>query len=104
MNKNFIWGTATSSYQIEGAYNKDGKGESVWDTFCRESGKIKNNDNGNIACSHYELWENDVKLLKNLGVNSYRFSISWSRIFPTSSNHTCFTLSLYSSQTVEHGV
>ena len=86
MNKNFIWGTATSSYQIEGAYNKDGKGESVWDKFCRESGKIKNNDNGNIACNHYELWENDIKLLKNLGVNSYRFSISWSRIFPTSSN------------------
>tara|TARA_S200000501_G_scaffold368989_1_gene407684 strand:+ start:4852 stop:6195 length:1344 start_codon:yes stop_codon:yes gene_type:complete len=86
LNENFIWGTATSSYQIEGAYDKDGKGKSVWDTFSRQSGKIKNGDNGNVACNHYELWKNDVKLLKNLGVNAYRFSISWSRIFPNSSN------------------
>ena len=83
IKKDFYWGTATSSYQIEGAYDVDGKGISVWDTFSSKSGKIKNNENGNIACNHYNLWENDIELLKNLGVNSYRFSISWPRIFPS---------------------
>ena len=80
--KNFIWGTATSSYQIEGAFNTDGKGPSVWDTHSHTEGKIKNNDNGDIACNHYSLWEGDCKLLKNLGVTAYRFSTSWPRIFP----------------------
>ncbi len=83
IKKDFYWGTATSSYQIEGAYDVDGKGISVWDTFSSKSGKIKNNENGNIACNHYNLWEKDIELLKNLGVNSYRFSISWPRIFPS---------------------
>ena len=77
------WGVATSSYQIEGAYKKDGKGLSVWDTFSQKPNKIKNNENGNIACNHYNLWKDDVKLLSELGVDNYRFSISWPRIFPT---------------------
>ena len=78
----FIWGVATSSYQIEGAHNIDGRGLSVWDVFSHTGGKVNNNDNGDIACDHYRLWEQDVELMKDLGVNSYRFSIAWPRIFP----------------------
>ncbi len=80
--ENFIWGTATSSYQIEGAFNSDGKGPSVWDTHSHTKGKIKNNDTGDIACNHYSYWKEDCKLLNDLGVNAYRFSTSWPRIFP----------------------
>ena len=78
----FIWGTATSSYQIEGGYNEDGKGESIWDRYTHTYGTILNNDTGDVACDHYHLYEKDVKILKELGIKSYRFSISWSRIFP----------------------
>ena len=81
--KNFMWGTATSSYQIEGAPDSDGKGPSVWDKFSHTKGNIKNGDTGDIACDHYHLWSKDIELLNKLGVNSYRFSISWPRIFPT---------------------
>ena len=81
--KDFIWGTATSSYQIEGAPDLDGKGPSVWDHFSHTEGNIKNGDTGDIACDHYHLWPEDLKLLEHLGVNSYRFSISWPRILPT---------------------
>ena len=81
--RNFKWGTATSSYQIEGAPTVGGKGPSVWDTFSHIEGKINNGDTGDTACDHYHLWRNDIELLKNLGVNAYRFSISWPRIFPT---------------------
>lgn len=80
--KDFLWGTATSAYQIEGAYNVDGRTPSIWDTFCHLPGKIKNNHNGDHACQHYKFWKDDLYLMKELGVNSYRFSISWSRIFP----------------------
>ena len=80
---NFLWGTATSSYQIEGAMDADGKGKSVWDTYSHTSGKIQNNDNGDVACDHYNLWPKDIKLLKKLGVKAYRLSISWPRIFPS---------------------
>ena len=83
--ENFIWGTATSSYQIEGAADGGGKGPSVWDTFSHTPGKIKDNDNGDIACNHYYLWPQDVGLMKELGINAYRFTISWPRIFPTGS-------------------
>jgi len=81
--KDFKWGTATSSYQIEGAPTAGGKGPSVWDTFSHIEGKIKNGDTGDMACDHYHLWRDDIGLLKKLGVNAYRFSISWPRIFPT---------------------
>ena len=81
--KDFKCGTATSSYQIEGAPTAGGKGPSVWDSFSHIEGKIKNGDTGDTACDHYHLWRDDIALLKKLGVNAYRFSISWPRIFPT---------------------
>jgi len=78
----FLWGTATASYQIEGAWNEDGKGESIWDRFARTPGKIDNGDTGDVAVDHYHLYKDDVRLMKALGVNAYRFSISWPCIFP----------------------
>ena len=79
----FIWGAATASYQIEGAWNEDGKGETIWDMASHTPGKIKNGDTGDIACDHYHLYKEDVQLMKKLGLNAYRFSISWSRIYPS---------------------
>jgi beta-glucosidase len=81
-NNDFIIGVATSSYQIEGAYMDDGKGFSIWDEFTHKKGKILNNDTGDIACDHYHLFREDVDLIDWLGVDSYRFSISWPRIIP----------------------
>ncbi len=78
--KDFIWGSATSSYQIEGAWNSDGKGPSIWDSFCTIPGKVAKNENGEIACDHYNKFEEDVKLMKDMGLKAYRFSISWPRI------------------------
>ncbi|WP_246944889.1 GH1 family beta-glucosidase [Bacillus pinisoli] len=81
-SKDFIFGTATSSYQIEGAYKEDGRTLSIWDTFSRIPGKVWNMDHGDVACDHYHRYEEDVEILKTLGVDSYRFSIAWPRIFP----------------------
>jgi beta-glucosidase len=78
----FYWGTATSSYQIEGAWNEDGKGPSIWDTYAHTPGKIRNNDNGDVANDHYHRYKEDVALMKDIGAKSYRFSIAWPRIFP----------------------
>ncbi len=80
--KGFLWGTATAAYQIEGAVKEDGRGKSVWDTFSHTPGKILNNDNGDIACDFYHKYKEDIQLIKSLNAKSYRFSISWSRIFP----------------------
>ncbi|MBC8336193.1 MAG: beta-glucosidase [Anaerolineales bacterium] len=80
--KEFIWGAATASYQIEGAWNEDGKGESIWDRFSHTPGKVNNNDTGDIANDHYHLWRKDINLMKELGLKAYRFSISWPRILP----------------------
>ncbi len=79
----FIWGAATASYQIEGAWNEDGKGESIWDIVSHTPGKIKTGDTGDIACDHYHRYKKDVQLMKKLGLKAYRFSISWPRIFPS---------------------
>ena len=81
-DKNFIWGTASSSYQIEGAFAEDGKGLSIWDTFANTEGNIAHNENGNISCDHYHRYREDIALMHKLGIKAYRFSISWSRIFP----------------------
>ena len=78
----FVWGTATASYQVEGAVNEDGRGVSIWDTFSHTPGKVHNGDTGDVACNHYQHWKEDVQLLKNLGVSAYRMSIAWSRILP----------------------
>lgn len=80
--KDFIWGAAAASYQIEGAAFKDGRGLSVWDTFSHTEGKTKNGDTGDVACDHYHRFREDVALMKELGLKAYRFSISWSRILP----------------------
>jgi len=80
--KDFIWGTATSSYQIEGASFEDGKGKSIWDTFSHTPGKVLNGDTGDTACDHYHRYKEDVMHMKQLGLKSYRFSISWPRVFP----------------------
>ena len=79
----FLWGAATSAYQIEGAVAEDGRGESIWDRFCREPGRIENGDTADIACDHYHRWREDIALMRRLGLNSYRFSIAWPRVFPT---------------------
>ncbi|MHA2295800.1 MAG: GH1 family beta-glucosidase [Candidatus Hodarchaeales archaeon] len=79
----FLWGAATSSYQIEGAWNEDGKSESIWDFVSHNLGMVKNGDTGDVACDHYHRYKEDVKLMKEMGLKAYRFSVSWPRIFPT---------------------
>ena len=66
--KNFLWGAATASYQIEGAWNEDGKGESVWDHFSHTPGKIDNGDTGDVACDHYHRWPEDIQMMKDFGL------------------------------------
>jgi beta-glucosidase len=78
----FHWGVATSAYQIEGAWNEDGKGLSIWDTFAHTPGKIKNDENGDVANDHYRRYQADIALMSQLGATAYRFSIAWPRIFP----------------------
>ncbi|NLP07803.1 MAG: beta-glucosidase [Clostridiaceae bacterium] len=78
----FFWGGVTASYQIEGAAYKDGKGLSVWDMFCKQEGRIADGRNGDVACDHYHLYQKDVDLMREIGFNAYRFSISWPRVIP----------------------
>ena len=80
--KDFVWGTATSSYQIEGAHNLEGKGPSIWDAFCTIPGKVYQGHHGNTSIDHYHHYQEDVALMKKLGFNAYRFSLSWPRIIP----------------------
>lgn len=84
----FVWGSATAAYQIEGAWNEGGRGPSIWDTFVHTSGKIERNENGDIACDHYHRWESDLDLMAGLGLKAYRFSISWPRVLPTGMGET----------------
>jgi beta-glucosidase len=78
----FSWGVATAAYQVEGAWDEDGKGPSIWDTFAHTPGKIANGDTGDVANDHYHRYKEDVGLTKDIGANAYRFSIAWPRILP----------------------
>jgi beta-glucosidase len=81
----FIWGASTSSYQIEGAVNEDGRGKSIWDVFSHIPGHVKNDDTGDVACDHYHRWRQDVDLLSRGNFSAYRFSTAWPRILPSGS-------------------
>ncbi|HYJ45152.1 MAG TPA: family 1 glycosylhydrolase, partial [Pyrinomonadaceae bacterium] len=83
--KGFLWGSATASYQVEGAVHEDGRGPSIWDTFSHTPGKVINNSTGDVADDHYHRYKEDVQLMKSLGVKTYRFSIAWPRVFPQGS-------------------
>lgn len=78
----FLWGAATSSYQIEGAWDADGKGENVWDRFSHKPYRVMNGDTGDVACDHYHWMPEDVAIMRELGLQSYRFSVSWARVLP----------------------
>ena len=79
----FVWGSATASYQIEGAWQTDGKGESIWDRFTHTPGHILDGSNGDVACDHYHRWPDDIKLMQSLDLQAYRLSVAWPRILPT---------------------
>ena len=80
----FLWGVATSAYQIEGGRTAS-KGESIWDRFAHTPGRISDGETGDVACDHFHRWEEDIALMADLGVTGYRFSIAWTRIFPEGS-------------------
>jgi beta-glucosidase len=80
--KDFLWGAATASYQIEGAAQEDGRGECIWTRFSHTPGKVVNGDTGDVACNHYRLYPQDVQLMRELGIKAYRFSVSWPRVLP----------------------
>lgn len=81
----FLWGAATAAYHVEGVWNEDGKGESIWDRFCHTPGHIWRGDTGDVACDHYQRYAEDVAEMAAMGLKAYRFSFSWPRIFPTGS-------------------
>lgn len=81
--KGFLWGSATASYQIEGAATEDGRTPSIWDTYARTPGRVRNGDTGDTATDHYHRWREDVALMAELGLGAYRFSLAWTRIQPT---------------------
>ncbi|MGI8587022.1 MAG: GH1 family beta-glucosidase [Chloroflexia bacterium] len=78
----FVWGAATASYQIEGAVHEDGRGESIWDRFGHTPGNVLNGDTGDVACDHYHRWAEDIGLMREMGLDAYRYSIAWPRILP----------------------
>jgi beta-glucosidase len=81
--QDFVWGAATASYQIEGAATDDGRGESVWDRFCATPGKVRNGDTGAVACDFYHRYRDDIALMRELGIDAFRFSVAWPRVIPS---------------------
>jgi beta-glucosidase len=81
----FVWGTATAAYQIEGAVTEDGRGPSIWDTFSHTPGRVTKGETGDVACDHYHRWREDLDLIASLGTDAYRFSVAWPRVVPTGS-------------------
>ncbi len=81
----FVWGVATSAYQIEGAWNEDGRQPSIWDVFSHQPGRIRTGENGDSAADHYHRWQEDIALMSQMGLGAYRFSISWTRVLPQGS-------------------
>jgi beta-glucosidase len=79
----FTWGAATSSYQIEGAATAEGKGEGIWDRFSHTPGRVADGDTGDVACDHYHRYPEDVAIMASLGLDAYRFSVSWPRVLPS---------------------
>jgi beta-glucosidase len=79
---NFVWGVATSAYQIEGAVAQDGRLPSIWDTFSHTPGRVAGGATGDVACDHYHRWRDDIEMMKALGVDAYRFSVAWPRVVP----------------------
>ncbi len=84
---NFVWGAATASYQIEGAWDEDGKGPSIWDTFSHTPDKVQDGDTGDTAVDHYHRWQDDIQVMKAVGLKAYRLSISWPRVLPDGEGH-----------------
>ena len=80
--KDFVWGAATASYQVEGAAYEDGKGLNIWDVFCKEDGHVYEHHTGDVACDQYHRYKEDVAIMKELGLKAYRFSVNWARILP----------------------
>jgi beta-glucosidase len=80
--KDFLWGSATAAYQVEGSHNVDGRGPSIWDSFSHTPGKTIRGESGDVACDHYQRWESDLALMQSLGLQAYRFSIAWPRVQP----------------------
>jgi beta-glucosidase len=83
----FVFGVASSAYQIEGAVNEDGRGPSIWDAFSHQPGRTANGETGDVACDHYHRWAEDLDLMRGLGVDAYRFSVSWPRVLPDGTGH-----------------
>src|SRR5690348_10971569 len=81
--RDFRFGVATSAFQIEGAAHEDGKGESIWDRFCATPGRVAHGDTGAVACDHYHRYAHDLDMVAELGLDAYRFSISWPRVYPS---------------------
>jgi beta-glucosidase len=81
-SSDFLWGSATASYQVEGAYEEDGRGRTVWDDYSHTPGKVANGDTGDVATDHYHRFKEDIQLIQDMGINSYRLSLAWSRIIP----------------------
>src|SRR6478735_4874807 len=78
----FVWGAATAAYQVEGAVDEDGRGESIWDRFTSMPGNVLNGDDGSVACDSYHRHSSDIALMRSLGLNGYRFSVAWPRVLP----------------------